>query len=692
MTVELLPAPAPADGTKFDWGIVASPDPLTVRINGAGVAVNVANRTREASFVAAGDKVLLMRTGYGGYTYVDRIVDVVQRAAPDEPITSLQPTPSDPAPGEPGAPTPPVDPDTGQPPVFLPLAAPTNVLIADILWNTFTVTYDYTRDTGPNRPVETGFQVNIIRTATNEVVQTEYVSSATRSVRVGSLVGSVFYRAEVRAITTAADAFATYTEAQVRNVLSGAQRQISSLYSRWARSPQVQSDDPPVSGVVPPINVRWGSVLRDSAVIEWDYQPAPTVLPPAVATSFQIRMCQNSIGTRGCQIASVGPTVRKHRMTALDSSQRYWGFVRTQAGTRFSHWVPIGPPRRTHQDFRPQIRNFTVRRAGPTSPDIIWSAEIRNATEFRYQLNYRLTAAHNGSEVLIGSPLDIFFGWYDIIGGEDRQGWATVGFQEPNWYAGRATITITLVARNRNTETTATATLDVRGLAQFLGQRLAVLGNRGAQAILSLVGFIPFGRGFGPAAQRLGTTLFDNILRGSYNRVASELVAGRRILGTAAAIRFAPAVVGQTLREYTIPRLGQYFSGRVGRIAIYRTAAQAQSIAGPVNIFELDYLFITQYLGWETIEWEIGAAFLGDTYSRDFAGSLNRPPNPQPGASLTVRRTITNELLTQIININYFAPNATIRVRTRATNEAGTTAWNSSFVTPNDFALVVTSD
>ena len=98
MTIELLPTPAPTDGTKFDWGIVASPDPLTVRLNGAGTAVNVANRTREASLVTAGDKVLVMRTGYGGYIYIDRIVDVVVRPTPMNPSPASNPPPKTPLP------------------------------------------------------------------------------------------------------------------------------------------------------------------------------------------------------------------------------------------------------------------------------------------------------------------------------------------------------------------------------------------------------------------------------------------------------------------------------------------------------------------------------------------------------------------------------------------------------------------
>ena len=53
------------------------------------------NRTREASIVEAGDKVLLMRTGYGGWTYIDRIVDVIVRPTPETPITSLQPAAGD---------------------------------------------------------------------------------------------------------------------------------------------------------------------------------------------------------------------------------------------------------------------------------------------------------------------------------------------------------------------------------------------------------------------------------------------------------------------------------------------------------------------------------------------------------------------------------------------------------------------
>ena len=457
MSVALLPAPTPTDGTRFDWGIVASADPLTVRLNGAGVAVNVANRTREASLVDAGEKVLLMRTGYGGYTYIDRIVDVVVRPTPDTPITGLQPAPVDLGTGDPTTPgEPPVDPATGELPQFLPLNAPSNVLIADILWDRFTVTYDYTRNTAPNHPVETGFQVNIIRIATGEVVQSEVVSATTRSVRVGSLVGSVFYRAEVRAITTPEAAFTTYNVAQLQYILSATGHQLSSLYSPWARSPQAQTDDPPVSGVTPPINVRWGSVLKDSAIIEWDYQPAPTIPPPAVATGFQVRACLDSIGTDSCQLHLAGPDARKQRVTPLTSRRSYWGFVRTVAGSRFSNWVPIGPPRRTLQDFTPEIRNFTLRRIG-TTDDVQMSAEIRNATEIRFNTSLTITRDVAGLETPIGDPLEIFYNWQAItsdntIGGV-RQEWIPIRIILPNAWRSRGNYVVNLTARNQSTET-----------------------------------------------------------------------------------------------------------------------------------------------------------------------------------------------------------------------------------------------
>ena len=46
----------------------------------------------------------------------------------------------------------------------------------------------------------------------------------------------MFYRAEVRTITTEARAFTAYTEAQVRLYFSITGRQLPSLYSAWAVS------------------------------------------------------------------------------------------------------------------------------------------------------------------------------------------------------------------------------------------------------------------------------------------------------------------------------------------------------------------------------------------------------------------------------------------------------------------------
>ena len=362
-----FPAPPEADGTRFDWGIVASTDPLSVTLNGAGTAVNVANRTREASIVEGGDKVLLMRTGYGGWTYIDRIVDVSLRPAADVPITSLQPTPEDPTPGEPpgpGQPTPPAVPVTpeGELPAFSRITAPGDVLIASQVWNRGDVSWTYTRDADPATPVETGFEIAVIADTTGEVEQREFVGASARSVQVGGLQGRRRYRAEVRAITTETAAFSAYTEAQVHYVLSAIGQNISSLFSPWAVSNRITTASAPSAPAAPPSNVRWGSVTATTAVVMWDYDPAPGA---AIAAGFQVKVCHNSLGSIGCSQSSRAVTSRNARFTSLDSGQWHWAFVRTIiAGDRYSHWVSAGPPRRTTRNRLPEIENFTAFPAG----------------------------------------------------------------------------------------------------------------------------------------------------------------------------------------------------------------------------------------------------------------------------------------------------------------------------------------
>ena len=527
-----LPAPPEADGTRFDWGIVGSTDPLNVRINGAGTAVNVANRAREASIVEAGDKVLLMRTGYGGWTYIDRIVDVIVRPTPDVPITSLQPTPDD-TPG-----MPPTTPE-GELPTFLELNAPTNVLITNILWDRFTVSYDYTRNTAANAPIETGFQINIVRVATNEVVQTEYVDATTRSVRVGSLTGSVFYRAEVRTITTEARAFTAYTEAQVRLYFSITGRQLPSLYSAWAVSRRAQTDDPPVAPVAPPINLRWGSVGEDYVTIHWDYQPLPGF---ATATGFQVRACQNSIATVGCVPPhTAARTARFQRVTPVEGSKSYWGFVRTIASmpdpqnpqnppiVRYSNWVAVGPPRRTHTSTNIEFRNFNIRRIGQTS-DVRWSVEVRNASQFRIQTTYQQRREVNQLTVDAGPPRMSPLGeWLDITdtyvaGDPDQQGWRTILLDSDNdpdtipdgrdvdVYHGIANYTVTVTARNDLNQAQTSATLAMRAPPDFVYQQIFQLGNRVIHTIAQAVLAIPGLRGIaaiGPFLRGIGSTARD---------------------------------------------------------------------------------------------------------------------------------------------------------------------------------------
>ena len=363
--------------------------------------------------------------------------------------------------------------------------APTNVLIADILWDRFTVNYDYTRNTAPNAPMETGFQVNIVRLATNEVVQTEYVSAATRSVRVGSLAGSVFYRAEVRAITTTAAAFTTYTDAQLRYILSATGHQLPSLYSPWAVSPRAQTDDPPVAPVAPPTNLRWGSVSENHLSIHWDYQPLPGF---AVATGFQVRACQNSISTVGCQTHTAARTARFQRVTPVDGGSSYWGSVRTVAAgqnpgdpPRYSNWVSVGPPRRTHSSTAIEFRNFTIRRIGQTA-DVQWSVEVRNATQIKLESTYQQTRSVAQTVTDVGPPLVASQEhWSNITGRPDFQGWYTItpeNNRDDGIYRGTAVYTMRVYARNGSASGQTAVSLTISAAPQFVYQTIFQLGNR----------------------------------------------------------------------------------------------------------------------------------------------------------------------------------------------------------------------
>ena len=124
------------------------------------------------------------------------------------------------------------------------------------------------------------------------------------------------------------------------------------LYSAWAVSRRAQTDDPPVAPVAPPVNLRWGSVGENYVTIHWDYQPLPGF---ATATGFQVRACQNSIATVGCVPPhTAARTARFQRVTPVEGSKSYWGFVRTIASmpdpqnpqnppiVRYSNWVAVG--------------------------------------------------------------------------------------------------------------------------------------------------------------------------------------------------------------------------------------------------------------------------------------------------------------------------------------------------------------
>ena len=666
------------DGYRSTWGIVSNADPLTVALQGVGLPVPVDWESEAASPVGAGDKVLVRRHGQGGWIYIDRIVPASYITDFTEGITSLQPFPSSPEPGQPGAPTVPTDP-AGQFPTFARMNAPSNVRITDIVWNEFTVRFDYTRSTNPSAPTETGFQVDIIELATGDVVSTEYASTAERNKRIGSLRGSAFYRARVRAITDQTQ-FGTYTRPQIDYLLSHYDQTIVNYYSQWAESARQQTDAPPVSPVFPPINVRWGRVGVDEAAIAWDYQPLPS---SATATGFQVKACQNSIGSLSCQQHLAASTARSQTVTRLADNQRIWGFVRTVAGSQYSRWVAIGPPRRTLRDYTPEFRNWSVRRAAADSDDILWSVEVRNASQFRYTTRFAPTLDVAGT-LFVGSPLVIQYPTQDITGGFDRQGWATISYRQTNAYHGRGIYTVTLDAFNSFGREQSSQQLIVRNRPLFVGQRVSFIGNRGSILAFYIASLLPFGRGTPQVATDLASRFLVTYVRETVSGLGRIYAAAR-----AAGATFAKSAVLVGRSAGTLTRLSRnvWVNAAGSRVVAQTAGATSLGIAGNI-LTGLGILASTQYLGWESIEWELGVSAGGGPYSRDFFGTLTRPADWIEGETVLIERQVERNIYNTVLRVNYFAPNASIRFRTRAANADGTTGLNDTFVQPNDFVFV----
>ena len=682
----------------WDWGIISSTNPLDVLVKGTGVPIPIAMEAEQVSLLETGDKVVLFRAGKGGLLLYDRITDVINISTPDEPITSLQPRPGSPAPILPGAtPVPgaeviPVTPE-GELPTFAKINAPTNIRVTNITFANSayqgTVRWDYTRSTEPDVPAETGFEITIRRPVTNELVTREYATSAERNKIIGGWDGDSFYIAEVRAITTATGAFTTYTEHQLRYILSASGMSLPTLFSDWARSPRVQTPPDPVNPVLSPTNVRWiGSRGTTSLEMGWDYEDREG---SPQATAFQVKACKNSLGTVSCATATaVARTLRRRRLTTLDNNDRYWGFVRTVSGNRFSRWVAVGPPRRTLRDWRPTIRNLTLRRSG-TTMNAVWSAEVKDATEIKASIRFQPFRIVNGIETEFELPFRIDGTWQPLQGTPDREGFITLPAQiEDNLYAGRGTLTLILEARNSRATRTASVALQVRELPLYLGARLSHIGNRGAVTLITLLSFLPFIGGRIATGVAQSTRFFGTVASFGAGRI-NALYRISRALG-----RGIPSSL------YAATRHGIPFASKSMYLAV-RQAGGARLFTAvllrggvPPSAFSLtgiNLLFTVIYMGWNSIEWEIGArAGRRSPFSRDFWGTIENPGGGTAGSPVVYNQPLST--WTVALNLQYFSPGVGvgIRLRTRATNDVGTTPWRSVIVTPNDFALTTVSE
>ena len=649
------------DGYRSTWGIVSTTDPLTVALQGVGLPVPIDWQSEAAAPVDADDKVLVRRHGQGGWIYVDRIVPASD-TAPGVGITSLQPYPTSPPPGAAGGETIPVD-ASGQFPRFARMNAPTNVRITDVAWNRFTVRYDYTRSTNPAAPTETGFQIDIIELSSGDVVTTEYATTAERNKIVGSLEGGKFYRARVRAITTQAQ-FGTYTRPQIDYLLSHYDQTIVNYYSQWAQSAQQQTDDPPVAAVAPPINLRWSGLIgTDNLLIHWDYQPLPGF---ATATGFQVKVCQNSLGSLNCRQNLVAPTARRSRISRLPENTRHWGFVRTVAGSRYSNWIPVGPPRATYPNYFPQIRNLQLRRLG-TTDTIEWQAEVRNATELSTRERWQQQVTRSSVLTNVGPLLDNGIDPFHKIGGvtSDTR-WYTVSGRDEIFF-GVGVFTKQVIVKNTYGHARLSASLPTRALPGFLSLSLTQLGNRVHSAIIAAVTTV-FPLGF---IARAGASA----LRGLW-RIGRILTSWRSIRFNT----FSGVSRGQLFRA-ALKTAGSAAAKSTGAALTYGVADRVRA-----EIIGVRIEFGASYIGWETIDWQLGVRLPGTgTFTTDYTGTITQDYSTIPGEPRWGSQSVSPGDVFNIFETRYYAPGAEVRIRTRARNEVGVTDWSEQTYTSTDF-------
>ena len=668
MVLELLAAPPVADGTTIDWGIVSSVDPMTFSINGIGPPVDIARHSDTGSAVVAGDKILALRNGYGGYVYLDLIDDVVIPAAPGVPITSLQPDAVDPVTGLPTTPEePPIDPATGLFPRFARLNTPSNVQITNIQWNRVSVTWDYTRSTDPLVPAETGFEVRIRDVHAGQVRTSEDVSgSATRGRTLGSLEPTTWYEADVRAITDAGDAYTSYSANQVQAVLSRFGESLADLFSAWASSNRVRTRPPPLSPVIPPSSVRWVPPLRhDRLGLAWRYAD---ISGSPVATGFEVKVCTNSQGNQGCVSNDVNdPTARERIMRPLDDNVSYFGFVRTKSGNRNSRWESIGPPRRTPEDNAPAIRNLRLTRSTDDPDNATWTAEVRHTTRLSTKVVWQQQRTVAQTRQNAGPPLvQDFHQPLPISGLSDRDVWSPISGTLTGDYAGVGILTFTLRAHNNFSKTDASASLSTRALPAILAVSLTQIGNRLHHAVATATLGRAAGIGIGHLLRGAGGAArgFWNLARNlpwylrEFTRQATR--------GAPRGFVITPKLLGEGLTEV---------GSRAAQAAAGATAAGLGEAARR-SLLGIRVEVGLSAVGWETAEVQLGVRLPGtDTFTTDYSWNYSNDYTQEPGTARYTSRDLAAADILNVLDTRYYVPGAEIRARVRVTNSVGTTDW-----------------
>ena len=717
MALDLLPAPPRGDGTRLDWGIVSTADPLTFSVNGVGEAVDVARRAEGSSTVDSGDKILVLRTAYGGWVYLDRLVDAGVRPTPDTPITPLQPTPTDPATGLPTAPVaPPIDPATGLQAIINRLRGLSSVRIVQIVAPTLdeegtgTVRWVFAgHPAGASDPAATGFDVVVRQvvggggTANDRVSNRDTATATERSKSAGRLAGGRRYYAQVRATTTLEAASTVYSGPQVASLLAANQQRLSDYYSVWVTSPIVQIPQAPINPVIPPHNVRWdiGTARHDKLGIRWDYQPfarSPT------ATGFQAKVCKNSLGTVSCSTRNVtDPTVRNALLDRLDDDENYWGFVRTVAGNRTSRWIPVGPPKKTAKDYTPEFRNFVLRvSAPPNDGDLFWSVEIRNATEFKVTTTFQPQRVVEGTMVDAGQAYnEEDRDWVPLsrIGSPDRMGWYTVTptsftstLPNPgnlvmpdgrvrNANAGVGIYTVSVEARNPQDRAKTAKSLSIRRPPLFISQNLYQLGNRVNHTLVQGVLLAPLARGIWWGSK--AATAVSKHVVGAVNMILRSAVSG-----FTRGYRITPGRLWTSAKwAYYTAKPQAQTSAVAGANAVWTSGGGRGLVSTMFSGIRIDVE--TSYYGWETLEWEVShRPPLASGYNApDWTGTETNDFRYGPGQVFVWSQQIPLVDLRDILNAKYYTPGSDIRLRTRATNSAGTTPWHSTVFSPNEFDL-----